>query len=177
MLDHTLQSYIESQNLAYLLAAKQHAEETASRSVEETERLLAEHKQQIRKDTFIVLEEIKHHIGEVLAGYVKTPNLDSPTLDQEYPIGSIISVAVVCSDTEAELPFLDNGPIVNTTINNIYLNTKDSKTGQAFHWFDGMATQTPGFELMPGVWRARGVCGGFKNQIVGFKYYLAQRVK
>jgi hypothetical protein len=72
---------------------------------------------------------------------------------------------------------MEEGVKVNTLLKNIYINTKDQKQGQAFHWFSGKEITDSNYSLMPGVWVSRGICGGFSNEIVGFKYYLAQRVK
>jgi hypothetical protein len=172
------EQYIDTQNKAYLFLAKKQTEEIVTQTVngllisvnDQTNRLLA--------NDIATLEQAKQYTDSMISGKV-SPCLaeENSVSDQDYPLGSFISVSVTCSQEEGRLPYLENGPKVNSTLNNIYLNILDTKSGQVFHWFDGKEVFTNGFIKMPGVWRSRGICGGFSNEVVGFKYYLAQRVQ
>lgn len=172
------EQYIDRQNKAYLFLAKKQTEEIVNQAIngvivsvnEQTARLLA--------NDNAGLEQAKQYTDSVFSGKI-SPCLaaENSVSDQDYPVGSIISVAVVCSEEDGKLPYLNNGIKVGALIEGIYLNTIDSKMGQVFHWFGGKEVNSNGLLKMPGVWRSRGICGGFSNEIVGFKYYLAQRVK
>jgi len=172
------EQYIDTQNKAYLFLAKKQTEEIVTQTVngllisvnDQTNRLLA--------NDIATLEQAKQYTDSVISGKI-SPCLaaENSVLDQDYPVGSIISVAVVCSEEDGKLPYLNVGLKVGSLIEGIYLNTIDSKMGQVFHWFGGKEIISNGFLKMPGMWRSRGICGGFSNEIVGFKYYLAQRVK
>jgi hypothetical protein len=178
MPDNNTQSYIDSQSLAYHVLSKKYAEEVAGKSLGDIEKKLTEQLLLLQAADAKTLQEAKLYIHEILQKYVRINTAEeNSTNSEDYPIGSIISISVACSDSESLVPFIDGGPKVNGTINNIYLNTNDPKTGQVYHWFQGKTIENSNFKLLPGVWKNRGVCGGFKNEIVGFKYYLAQRVQ
>jgi len=172
------EQYIDSQNKAYLFLAKKYAEEVANQAVGGIANTLTEQEIRLIQADAKILELAKQNTQEKLSEYSRVCRAEeNSVLDQDYPLGSFISVSATCSQEEGRLPYLENGPKVNSTLNNIYLNILDTKSGQVFHWFDGKEVFTNGFIKMPGVWRSRGICGGFSNEVVGFKYYLAQRVQ
>lgn len=178
MIDHNIQSFVEEQNQAYLFQAKKNTETEISNSHKEIEKILTSWKKEI--DIFMnnLSLEAKQHTNNSLLG-VQIPCLAEDictTNDSDYPVGSIISVSVVCSIEEGNSIFMEKGPRVNTILNNVYIRSgKDANTQQAFHWADGNEIQSEFYAKLPGVWRSRGVCGNFNGSVVSCKYYLAQR--
>jgi hypothetical protein len=167
----------ELQNKAYLFLAKKQAEEIARENSSSIFEYLKQQEFRLLQNDSKILETLKQYTQECLQNYIKfCAAEENSVVNEEYPVGSIISVSVTCSEEEGNLPYLITGLKVNSTLNNIYLNNSE-KQGQVFHWFGGKEVNSSDFFKMPGVWKSRGICGGFSNEIVGFKYYLAQRVK
>lgn len=170
--------HIELQNKAYLFLANKHAEELVNKAVIEISASISQQETRWFEQHIKTLEASKQYTNGLVSNYLKPCIAEENSVkDEDYPVGSIISVSVTCSDEEGKLPYLNSGPKANSTLNNIYLNTSDKASGQVFHWFNGKDANSSDMLKMPGVWKSRGVCGGFSNEIVGFKYYLAQRVK
>jgi hypothetical protein len=172
------ENFIDAQNKAYLFLAKQYANETANKALSEaTNLILQKEKQLLQADEMLVNKVESLALSVVSKAQIPCLATEDCVRDSDYPVGSIISISVICSDIDASLPYLEDGIKVNSLVNNIYLNTDDRKLSQTFHWFNGKTISDSSYSLLPGVWRSRGICGGFKNDIVGVKYYLAQRVK
>jgi hypothetical protein len=172
------ENYIDAQNKAYLFIAKQYSEEIANKALLSALATISEKEKSLLQEDLMILERAKQFVLSIISN-TQLPCFaeENSTKETDYPIGSIISVSVVCSPEDSSMPYMEEGVKVNTLLKNIYINTKDQKQGQAFHWFSGKEITDSNYSLMPGVWVSRGICGGFSNEIVGFKYYLAQRVK
>lgn len=167
-----------SEYISYLFEAKKHTEGEIHKLLITTEKILVDWKSEILQIITTQTDQTKQKIkaGDSAA---QTPCLASDTCtvnDSDYPVGSIISVSVVCSAESGNSLFTENGPRVNTILNNVYIRSgKDANTQQAFHWADGNEIQSEFYAKLPGVWRSRGVCGNFNGSVVSCKYYLAQR--
>ena len=164
--------------ISYLFEAKKHTEGEMHKLLTTTEKILVDWKSEILQ---IITTQADQTQQSIKAGdsAAQTPCLASDTCtvhDSDYPVGSIISVSVICSAEEGNSLFAENGPRVNTILNNVYIRSgKDANTQQAFHWADGNEIQSEFYAKLPGVWRSRGVCGNFNGSVVSCKYYLAQR--
>ena len=171
------ENYIDGQVKAHFFLAKKYSEEVANNLLLTIQGILSEKEKKLLACDVAMFEKVKEIIASIDSdAQIPCFAEEDSVKDSDYPIGTIISVAVACSDIESKMPYMENGIKVNTTLNCIYLNT-NQKQGQVFHWFEGKETTDSNFVLMPGVWKSRGICGGFGNEIVGFKYFLAQRVK
>ena len=178
MIDANTKTFIDTQNTAYLFLAKKHTEGEMHKLLVATEKILVDWKSEIVQTLAAQAEEIQQKI-KAGDSAMQTPCLASDTCtvhDSDYPVGSIISVSVICSAEEGNSLFTENGPRVNTILNNVYIRSgKDANTQQAFHWADGNEIQSEFYAKLPGEWRSRGVCGNFNGSVVSCKYYLAQR--
>jgi hypothetical protein len=180
MQDLQAQQYIDTQDKAYLLQAKKHAEAAVAKALTTVEKRIKEFEDKAAERHTETLSEAKCH-ADCAAKEFTRPCLAATaetTQDEDYPVGSIVSVTVVCSAEEGADLFLANGPSVNTLMPNIYVRTEtgNDKTKQGFHWANGKTVNSPSYSKLPGEWRNRGICGSFTGNIVSCKYFLAQRV-
>jgi len=173
MIDVKLQEYIDNQNKAYQF----HSEKNMKSEINDMAKKL-DYKIQN------TIEQIKNSIQQSETDSKKyfdsfCNNFQSfiPSVENDFFIGSIVSISVICSEEEASHPYMNFAPKVNTILDNIYIYKNNDVQNQSFHWFFGKKVNNSCFEELPGTWKFRGICGGFKNDIVGVKYYLAQRVK
>lgn len=173
-------SQIETQNKAYLFQAKKHAETEISKALSVVESRLQQFETLIIKQTETSKTACNTYSDELAKSLVK-PCLASDSVsikDQDYPVGTIISVALICSEQEGRELFLDNAPAVNGEMPNIYLRSDNNpKAQQMFHWSHGREIKSNSYAHLPGEWRSRGICGSFNGNVVSCKYFLAQRVK
>jgi len=179
-MDVSTQLHVDTQNKAYLFQAKRHTEQEVANALKTVDELLLAFKnktdQQIREE----LTEAKRYTEQQMLG-VQLPCLASNSIsvtDCDYPVGTIVSVAVLCSPVENQDLFLENAPAVNSSMTNIYVRVDDNeKTKQVFHWNNGNVVESSAYAALPGEWRSRGMCGSYNGNVVSCKYFLAQRVK
>lgn len=180
MTDLNTQAFIEIQDKAYYFQAKKHAETEIAKALSVVESRLQEFEILVTKHTENAKNTCIKYSDDLAKSLVKPCLASDPVSvkDQDYPVGTIVSVALICSETEGQELFLDNAPAVNAEMNNIYLRSDNNpKAQQIFHWSHGKIIESPAYAKLPGEWRSRGVCGSFNGNIVSCKYFLAQRVK
>lgn len=180
MLDSNIQSYVDTQNKAYTFQAKKIAETEAQKTLSLVQTELLKFKQQLETKTTELLENSKQYAETLVSDKTKVCLVsDSCSVkDEDYPLGTILSVAAICSEEEGKELFLQTGPSVNEELSNLYTRIDDdSSAKQVFHWARGKEIQSEAYRKLPGEWRNRGMCGSFNGNIVSCKYFLAQRVK
>jgi hypothetical protein len=173
MFDTKLQEYIETQNKAYYFHSEKNTNSKINDLNEQLEKKIQKFREQIKeeiKESVIFSKQYTDNLYKNVESFI-------PNISDDFFIGSIISVSVVCSQEEVDIPYLNNGIKVNSILNNIYMYEKENVQNQIFCWFFGKENNDCSYVKLPGVWKFRGVCGGFSNEVVGFKYYLAQRVQ
>ena len=180
MHDTSTQTFVETQNKAYLFQAKKHAETEIAKALSVVEERLQQFEQIIAEQTNYTKTECNKYSDRLAEGLTK-PCLAADSvsvISEDYPVGTIISVALICSEEEGRELFLDAAPTVNAEMSNIYLRSDNNpKAQQMFHWSHGKEIQSASYSKLPGEWRSRGICGSFNGNIVSCKYFLAQRVK
>jgi hypothetical protein len=180
MTDLNTQAFIERQNEAYFFQTKKHVETEVAKALSVVEDRLQEFEAVVSKTNKNNKIECNAYTDSAISTLVH-PCLASDSVsvkDSDYPVGTILSVTLICSETEGRELFLDNAPTVNAEMNNIYLRSDNNpKAQQIFHWNHGKQIDSPAYSKLPGEWRSRGMCGSYNGNVVSCKYFLAQRVK